>query len=72
MTDETQTYSDGSLRHLLTLENLSADIVGEILDRAESFYLVMSARLTKSRYYLASPFLICFLKIVLGPELLLK
>ena len=37
MTDETQTYSDGSLRHLLTLENLSADIVGEILDRAESF-----------------------------------
>ena len=37
MTDETQTYSDGSLRHLLTLENLPADIVSEILDRAESF-----------------------------------
>ena len=46
MTDDIQINDGGTLRHLLTLENLSGELVSEILDRAQNF-LSIGDRKTK-------------------------
>ena len=46
MTDDIQINDGGTLRHLLTLENLSGELVSEILDRAQDF-LSIGDRKTK-------------------------
>ena len=40
MTDDIQMNDGGSLRHLLTLESLSGELITEILDRAQNFLSV--------------------------------
>lgn len=40
MTDDIQINNDGKLRHLLTLDNLSGEVVTEILDCAQNFLSV--------------------------------
>ena len=44
MTEDVQINEGGTLRHLLTLENLSGDLVTEILDRAQNFLSVGDRR----------------------------
>tara|TARA_E500000331_G_scaffold152078_2_gene148024 strand:- start:26753 stop:27700 length:948 start_codon:yes stop_codon:yes gene_type:complete len=46
VTDDIQINDGGTLRHLLTLENLSGELVSEILDRAQNF-LSIGDRKTK-------------------------
>ena len=64
MTEDVQINEGGTLRHLLTLENLSIDLVTEILDRAQNFLSVGDRRTKNSRYYVEDLCSISFLKIV--------
>jgi len=47
VTEDVQINEGGTLRHLLTLENLSGDLVTEILDRAQNFLSVGDRRTKK-------------------------